>query len=98
MSDRCFLSITILGLNARFSVKSLHLTLKFCIFPFIEFWVQMYDVFFIVALSAGMERCSFCSIICFFARLFVSLQTKRTSYEQTTATDGPFADAAHISS
>ena len=32
MSDRCFLSITILGLNARFSVKNFHLTLKFCIF------------------------------------------------------------------
>ena len=32
MSDRCFLSITFLRLNARFSVKSLHLALKFCIF------------------------------------------------------------------
>ena len=32
MSDRCFLSITILGLNARFSVKNLHLALKYCIF------------------------------------------------------------------
>ena len=32
MSDRCFLSITFLWSNARFSVKSLHLALKFSIF------------------------------------------------------------------
>ena len=32
MSDGYFLSITFLWSNARFSVKSLHLALKFCIF------------------------------------------------------------------